>query len=1618
MQKVLNCGILAAIAVCCSILPAAWAEELHVPAEYATIQSAIDAAQPGDEVVIAPGTYTGPGNKDLDFGGKAITVRSADPGNPQVVATTIIDCESSGRGFYFHNEEGPDSVVAGLTITHGSPPDNGGGGGVYTAQCGPTLAHCTITENTAEWGGGGVYCYWPPGPALIDCTITLNTSARWGGGVYLTHCHASLTNCTIERNQSASSGGGVYCVSGSPALTNCTIMQNAATTGAIGSADGGGIYCYDTDAVLTNCIIARNTVAGEGGGVYCELGSPALRNCTVSQNTGAGEGGGVFCDESSAVLTNCVVWWNNREAIYVSAGDDPVVTFSAIEGGWPGEGNIAADPLLTPNGHLRAGSPCRDLGDPNGDYSDQTDIDAEPRVLDDRVDIGADEWLDSDADGLPDWWEMDIFGDPLAGDPLGNEDGDTRNNLEEYSNGTNPFLAPRQFHVDPAGDDTWDGLAPEWDGQHGPKATIQAAIDACDRMEGDEVVIAQGVYTGERNRNLDFFGKSIVVRSTDPCDPAVVSATVIDCEGSGRGFHLHLSEGPDSEVAGLTIMNGSASRGGGIACHASNTTLTNCIITQNTATASGEGGGGINCDGGAPAITGCTITQNTAASEGGGAQFLHCRPTLINCLMDGNASGHGGGVSCGRDARPTLVDCRLTGNTATSLHGGGVYCEYTSHPTLIRCIISGNAAQYGGGLSSQQGSATLTDCKIAQNTAADNGGGIVAEQSELVLTECTIAENTASQRGAGMYCAHEPCPTLIDCTISENATDGWGGGIHCIDGSPALIRCSFLGNTATQCGGGLSCDDSNPTLTSCAFLRNWAGSGGGALSGGSPALVNCTLSQNASRRGAGIYGGSPTLTSCIVWGNTSEAIYLTGSDQPVVTYSDIEGGWTGVGNIDADPLLTPDGHLHVDSPCYNTGDPTADDADQADIDGEPRVLDGCVDMGVDEWLDTDGDGLPDWWETRFFDDPLAADPLGDEDGDDRDNLTEYANGTNPLLPPQLLHVSVTGDDDWDGLAPEWDGEHGPKATIQAAIDACHPYEGDEVVLAEGVFTGPGNRNADVHQKAITVRSTDPANPAVVAGTVIDCQGVSRAFFFHRSEGPESALSGLTIMNGYAETGGGVYCYCSSPAISNCVITANTALEDGGGVSCFRSYVHLTNCTIAENTVENGDGGGIYCGYSDPALTSCVIVDNATTVLYGDGGGLCCDNSSPTLTDCMFSGNTAFSNGGGLACRDASQATFFACTVSENSAGHNGAGVHIQDSSPTLTNCAIVGNGPAENAGGVYCSGAASEPLLIGCRISGNTAVDSGGGFCGYRAALSGCSITLNRAAYGGGVHGNDTVLTDCLIAENTATADGGGAYWSSYGSPTLTRCSIVQNAADDDGGGVRCDYHNSPTMIDCIIGRNTAGDGGGIHCSRNISMTLASCTVSNNSAVQGPALACDSASHLDCSSVAVVNCILSNDGQPIWNNDGSSINITYSDVTGGWEGLGNIDEDPLFVDPENGDFHLTAESPCIDAGDPAFVPAAGETDINGQYRLWDGDGNGSVIVDMGADEFGAPVLGDMNCDGLVNNFDIRAFVLAITNPDAYAAQYPNCNIMLADLNGDGLANNFDIRPFLQLLTGD
>jgi subtilisin family serine protease len=226
--------------------------DMFVPGEYATIQSAIDKAWEGSTIWVARGRYTGAGNRDIDFLGKAVTVRSMEPNDPAIVAATIIDCNGTPaehhRGFYFQSDEDANSVLAGFTIINGYEAV---GGAIFCFYSSPTIANCVIKASRSEIYGGAISCI-RSSPVITKCALSGNT-AKYGGGISCGESSATITNCIINGNK-AKAGGGIMCVIGSPTIINSTINANLAGI-------GGGIVGLRTTDTIRNCIICDNVAS-------------------------------------------------------------------------------------------------------------------------------------------------------------------------------------------------------------------------------------------------------------------------------------------------------------------------------------------------------------------------------------------------------------------------------------------------------------------------------------------------------------------------------------------------------------------------------------------------------------------------------------------------------------------------------------------------------------------------------------------------------------------------------------------------------------------------------------------------------------------------------------------------------------------------------------------------------------------------------------------------------------------------------------------------------------------------------------------------------------------------------------------------------------------------------------------------------------------------------------------------------------------------------------------------------------------------------------------------------------------------------------------------------------
>lgn len=386
----------------------ALSEDIFVPEDYDTIQGAIDAATSGDRILVAPGTYF----EHLDYLGKAVELKSQ--AGPEL---TVIDANKSGRGVTFQSGETRASVLDGFTITNGDVGVSNGGGIDCTLESSPTIQNCVISYNKADALGGGIACRGVSCPKIHNCVFIGNVARDYYEG---------------------SSGGGICCFILSDAIiSDCVFIDNE-------SESGGGIQCSVSFPVITNCVFKGNVADKFGGAIDCGASDPIITNCTMLDNDAALGGAlsltGIFLP-SYPVLTNCILWDNDPGEVEVRIGE-PTITYSNVQGGWPGAGNIDELPLLagTPvdnsgfDFHLFYHSPCRDAGTESAPGLPAVDYEGDPRVAYGAPDMGADEFhphlyctgefipdgfvLGKFA-GLPDTWPVGLFiGSGLLDPPM------------------------------------------------------------------------------------------------------------------------------------------------------------------------------------------------------------------------------------------------------------------------------------------------------------------------------------------------------------------------------------------------------------------------------------------------------------------------------------------------------------------------------------------------------------------------------------------------------------------------------------------------------------------------------------------------------------------------------------------------------------------------------------------------------------------------------------------------------------------------------------------------------------------------------------------------------------------------------------------------------------------------------------------------------------------------------------------------------------------------------------------------------------------------------------------------------------------------------------------------
>jgi hypothetical protein len=373
-------------------------ENVTAGRSYAEIQPAISEAAEGDELVVSPGTYP----ENIDFLGKALTIRSMDPFDPSSVSSTVVEGDTSGAIATFMAGESRSSVLWGLHL--GPAVKRRSGRGIFCKGASPTISHNIIRGNAAS---GGWLCATKDGP---------------GGGIFVCGGCPLIEHNTIEDNESIH-GSAIYCEAGGPVITGNVIRTNKGQASTVHLQNcplavieaNSVIYNYDDGCagleVWSSSVRARNNLVAfnDGAGFYFVNATGVVRNCTILGNRGVG----IERYKSASgvpLISNCVLWYNDDDLVNQTA------VYSCIQDDDPGEGNIHADPQfgdpakgdfrLSPNSPcINAGNTAHALsvaaspvsGGVMVSWSAGTDLDENPRISGNAVDVGAYEFQEGPA---------------------------------------------------------------------------------------------------------------------------------------------------------------------------------------------------------------------------------------------------------------------------------------------------------------------------------------------------------------------------------------------------------------------------------------------------------------------------------------------------------------------------------------------------------------------------------------------------------------------------------------------------------------------------------------------------------------------------------------------------------------------------------------------------------------------------------------------------------------------------------------------------------------------------------------------------------------------------------------------------------------------------------------------------------------------------------------------------------------------------------------------------------------------------------------------------------------------------------------------------------------------
>ncbi|MCC7146227.1 MAG: right-handed parallel beta-helix repeat-containing protein [Phycisphaeraceae bacterium] len=805
------------------------------------------------------------------------------------------------------------------------------------------------------------------------------------------------------------------------------------------------------------------------------------------------------------------------------------------------------------------------------------------------------------------------------------------------------------------------------------------------------------------------------------------NCTINDNWASFSGGGVRVDGGDTVTLTGCEISANSVNTWGGglfINGYSVAVTLAHCVISENS-TIRYEGGnsngGGLYVDSGAVTLTNSLVSENTAAAAGGALYvYNYAIVTLINSVVRGNAAAAGGGFYLSHYATVTLVNGIVNGNSAQSSSGGGLFVSTFGQLQLTNSTISGNSAMdSGGGLyiysqGASPGKATLNNTIVAINSAPTDPNvfgaytafaGFIGGDPKFIRNPLAGLDGiwgTADDDLGDLHLSVDS--TCIDSGIDSLAVDANGnllaidfGGHHRIAGVQVDI-----GAYEFEVGGirGDFNGDWQVTLSDIEHFK-LAITDPSSWQVQYPSIPLATVDPNGD--------GAITLTDinafkALLIGN--ETVYVVDSLDDTVAN---DGQLTLreailAANKNTAVNEAPAGSINTDKIIF---DPTLFASGSTNL-----ILSG-MELQITSDLDITGPGQ----------DLLSIDAV---------NLSRVFSISGGGTEVALKGLTVTGGytaDSGGGLIV-WGGSTVALTSSMVAGNSAY-YTGGGLRVEYGALTLNNTTISDnVVESAAGFWGAGQGGGLYVAeyGTVTMSNCIVSGNLINRYDGygggvcvygDSATLSNCTISGNQR---GGVYAAGGTITLTNSTVSGNSASYSGGGMFVDGGTVTLANCTIGENSARS-NGGGVYASSSVVTLTNCTVSGNSADGDNGfnGGGGLCLGLCTVMLSNCTVKGNSSRYGGGAFISQ--STGAIINSVVSENSAQLYGGGVSIEsDSAISLTNC-IANGDSAFRGGGVYVD--QSSATLSNCTISGNAVKGSSARAGGLY--ISGSSVAINNS---------------------------------------------------------------------------------------------------------------------------------------------------------------------------------------------------------------------------------------------------------------------------------------------------